>query len=445
MERNEFYRMFFTNLDVFIPSIIFASGLLYLSCRRFSLNGLIDPFHFYWTFTFGTGYGIVIGLFIKGIVTPFYFLLVLGFGCVFILSLRFYSRIPSGTFSRVWLTIGRPVKRQSPLWLLIFLVFLFVFMYLLIFVGPGFLAEQNRFEQNRGSGVFVRTFVLTRLFFAAYIGILISRLKHSERRAALKLSSAYALWLIFAVVTSLIDGAKYAFLETIFASFIGARLFNGLSNKKKPLNYKIIILVICSALVFATYVYNININNNDGLSKKAEYVPGPYVVQAIALRVLANGDKYFLGLSDTVMDSVEVKPSYVRIVGALISSTLMSNIVGYDINRYSIGKQIFYYWHPDWAIAGGPTSHFDLYAFKQFGLLGGIVFISFISFFLSRIFRLKNICANNDYLSCIVTILWMRSLAILLEPPLGIGYVFDVFCFFTFFAVLRFATLRKNS
>ena len=63
---------------------------------------------------------------------------------------------------------------------------------------------------------------------------------------------------------------------------------------------------------------------------------------------------------------------------------------------------------------------------------------------MSRIYLLGKICKNNLYLSCIVGVLWLRSWAVIIEPPLGLGYIFDVMLVFTIVQLARVTLLRLN-
>lgn len=442
MERNLFYITMFNNIELFLFCMMLTTLILYLSSRRLSISGFLDPIMFYWIFTFGTAYGIVLALYLIGSIKLFYVLIVFGYGILFICAFRFFNRIGIKATKRYMKSIGKEGRSQTIVLTVLLLSFLLVCLYLIVFVGIGALAQENRFEQNRGSGAFVRIFVLLRLFWAAYLGVMFARIANSNNQKNLKYLLVLVIWFIFAVVSALIDGAKFAFLETVFASALGITLYK---QSERRINYRTVMrnfIVVLVSLIFAVIVYGINLQNNGKGDKQATYVPGPYVVEATVFRVIANADKYFLGLSDEVMTHVEVKPAWVRIAGSMISSTAMSKLVGYNVNDYSVGKQIFFYWVPDWKIAGGPTSHFDLYAYKQFGIIGGAFFTLFIGLVMSRIYLLGKICQNNVYLSCIVGVLWLRAWAILIEPPLGLGYIFDVLLVFTIVYLARVLLLR---
>ncbi|KXI22132.1 hypothetical protein AS132_15525 [Photobacterium sanguinicancri] len=147
------------------------------------------------------------------------------------------------------------------------------------------------------------------------------------------------------------------------------------------------------------------------------------MIEALFLRVLANADKYFLSLPGDVIDTVVSKSAILSILSPVIGSTRMSSIVGFNMNDFTIGKQILHYWDPGFLISGGPTSHFDLFSYVHFGVLGGIVFTCFIGFYLGALINLSKKLGSNSSIFSVsfIALLWLRSLPIIIEPPLGIA------------------------
>ena len=437
MDRGLFYLEFFKHLHVFFFAICFCVYPLYKIANKISISGLLDPIMFYWVFTFGTAYGIVLGLFYIGYIPIFYFFLVLSYGVILSSGLILFQKLSWRLPPRIVKLIAKDFQPRSVVKASIFLIFLGLTVVMVTQVGFGMFAAENRFEQNRGSGAVVRLFTLFRLFFAAYLGVIFlkcARTRRSRQRT-MRLIIVSLTWIFFTGFMSAIDGAKFAFLETLITSVVGATIFAG---KKLSLSKKTALLGGFFSLVFALGIYSINLQNNGQGSKESSFIPGvPFVVEALGLRVLANGDKYFLGLPNGVVETAEIKPAWVRIVGSLISSTAMSRIVGYDINDYSVGKQILYYWEPSWDIAGGPTSHFDLYSYKQFGVVGGAFFTLFIAFVLIGVRKGAVSAEGNLYASSVLGVMWVRSWAIIIEPPLGIAYIFDVLLVFGLIALFR--------
>lgn len=188
----------FNNIELFLCCMLITTSILYITSRRLSISGFLDPVMFYWIFTFGTAYGIVLALYLTGNVKFFYILLVFGYGALFTVSFRYFNHVGIATTKLYMKSIGKEGRSQKIILTFLFVTFAFVSLYLILFVGIGAFAKENRFEQNRGSGLFVRLFVLLRLFWAAYLGVVFVRIAKCRHQQRLKYSLVFLLWLIFA-------------------------------------------------------------------------------------------------------------------------------------------------------------------------------------------------------------------------------------------------------
>ncbi len=427
MERGLFYLTFFENISLFVTCILIMVSITYLSMNRVSIAGAMDPVNFYWSFTFGTAYGIVLALFLNGDIKIYLFLIVFSYGLAFVIFANLFLKIGIKPFNRFFLMISHARSEPKFLLFLIQLLFIIDLFVIINFVGFGFLAEDNRFEQNRGMGVFIRIFVVLRLFLIAYYSLLLVGVLKRKGAYSLTFIVYSILVLIFIVFTSLIDGAKFALLESMLAVFVALTLFVG----KPKFSVVKLSIIIGISLLFAVVLYSVNLKMNSLDDRKSSYIEGaPFVIEAISFRVLANADKYFLSLPNEVIETVEVKSAWVRLLAPVIGSSRLSHLLGYDVNNYSIGKQILLYWDPGFDISGGPTSHFDLFAYKQFGFVLGFLWVLLTAYVLVGIKNISLLSLNSKYSISIAVVLWMRSWALIIEPPLGLSYILDVFIIF---------------
>lgn len=431
MDRLEFYILVFSNLELFFFCVFLVSYLYYLLLKNKQTAGLLDSSFFYGVFTFGTAHAIVLFLCLLGYVEyRFLYFTIFSFVIFCLLSNQFtyYFKRYNG-----YISILSFASNKSLIFLIWFFLLIGFSIYLLLYVGAGAFAENNRFEQNAGSGVFVRIFIVLRLLFLGYLAIIYKKTTCRVKRFTIGL-----LFVNVCIITSLIDGAKFALIESFI---VGAMAWSFYIGSNLKLKKKSILLLGVLGIGFAVIIYQINLTANNKSNKEAEFIKGaPFVVEAIGLRVLANGDKYFLSLPNNVIDSITSYPMYIRLSGAIASSTFISRLYGENINNLSIGKQILYYHDPAFDTAGGPTSHFDLYAYKHLGYFSFIITIIY-SIWFSFLFSLRCHVGSNIYLSVFLAVLIHRSWSLFIEPPLGFGYVFDVlliyFCFSCFRILLR--------
>lgn len=432
MDRLEFYILVFNNLELFFICVFFVSYLYYLLLKDKQTAGLLDSSFFYGVFTFGTSHAIVLFLCVLGYVEyRFLYFTIFSFVLFCLLSSEFIKYFKNNYGQIKLLSYASNKSLIFIIWSLLLIGFS---LYLILYVGAGAFAEINRFEQNSGSGVFVRIFIVLRLLFLSYLAIIYKTTGGRVKRSFIGLAFVSVCF-----ITSLIDGAKFALIESFIVGAMAWSFYTGYNLKLKK---RSILLFGVLGVGFAVALYQINLTANNKANKEAEFIKGvPFVVEAIGLRVLANGDKYFLSLPNNVIDTITSYPMYIRLTGAIASSTFVSGIYGENINNYSIGKQILYHHDPNFDSAGGPTSHFDLYAYKHLGYLSIIIPVVY-SIWFSFLFSLRCRVSNNIYLSVFLAILIHRSWSLFIEPPLGFGYIFDVIIIYLCFSCFRIL-LRK--
>lgn len=441
MTASEFFKVFFENLSVFLIAIVLASSLLYFTVRSVALAGYLDPIHFYWTFTFGTAYGVVLGLYWLGHISDFLFYFVLSCACLFIFCFRVFNSYSSKAFRRVIVALAVPRGEGRVEFFFIVMIYLFLLAIILIFVGAGLFADTNRFEQNRGFGMFVRIADAFRLFVVAYMAIsLVRRFKETGVTLRVFLSFVFLLFLI--VVGSAVNGSKFALLEALYACFVALSIY-----WSKP-RFRIVHFSIVSgvALFFALLVLMLNLRSNmvDTEAESMYMGDTPVVVERLALRVLANADKYYMGLPNDVVDKIQTDSIVVRFVAPLVGVTRLGNMLGYEVNNFNVGRQILLYFDPTYDVAGGPTSHFDLFAYKYFGVELAFVWVVITAFLLASINSLGRGRLNSMFYCALVATLWLRTLPILLEPPIGLAYMLDIIFLFMLIKLAGLLVPRKG-
>lgn len=441
MTASDFFDLFFANLNVFVPSIFLTCFALYFTVRLKALAGYLDPIHFYWTFTFGSAYGVVVGLYLLGYISDFLFWFVFCCALLFIVSFVLFSRFSSRWVRRflVALTVPKGAGRYE--FYLVLFLYLCLLLVILIFVGAGLFAEANRFEQNRGFGLYVRIADAFRLFVFAYLAILLVR---GWRHNGVTVKNFLLLFFLAALIFigSIVNGSKFAFLEALYACFVAVSVY--FSKPKFKVFY--FSIVSMAALFFALLVLTFNLrNNNVDTEADAMYMAGsPVLVERLVFRVLGNADKYFLGLPNDVVDKLYTDSVLVRFASPIVGVTRLSEMLGYPVNDFNVGRQILLYYNPGQEVAGGPTSHFDLFAYKYFGVEFAFVWVIITAFLLATINSLGRNAPPNIYYCSLVATLWLRTLPILLEPPIGFAYMLDIIFLFFLIKLVGMLIPRKG-
>lgn len=439
----DFFLEFFGHLEVFLPAMGLMMALLYLSVRSIAPAGYLDPLHFYWAFTFGSAYGVVISLFILGHIDLNLFSMVCAFGLLFFLSFRFFIKSKKSFLLKNFVRLLIPSDDGKLEFSVVLVTYILLLGTILIFVGSGMFAETNRFEQNRGFGPLVRVADGLRLFVVAYIALLLFKRYRKVGKITWRLSIYGFLFLVLIVIGAVVNGSKFGLLEAIYAVVLALSVY----FKKPKFNFLVAVSVMFSALSFAILVLAANLNNeaSTGGAEPSYMAGNSLVLERLVLRILANADKYYFSLPNHVIDELKTDNIIVTFLTPFVGTGRMSSLVGHDVAEYGIGRQTLMYFYPDNDVAGGPTSHFDLFAYKYFGWLGGPFFIIFISFLFSSIMLLTRHGKDKIFYSSLAAALWLRAQAIILEPTIGFSYVFDIFILFFLVKVLCACFHRRIS
>ncbi|AHG74142.1 Polysaccharide polymerase [Mannheimia sp. USDA-ARS-USMARC-1261] len=404
---------------LFLVALI--SGVLLYQVRRFNLGVLIDSINFFWIFTFGTSYAIVIFLFLNSYISTDYFYIILlyyiviSFGIwlgyqVSIFKYRYKFRFFSSN-------VNFPKREIS---FLISIYFLLLIFYISKVDFSVFFI--SRFEANSGGlGIISRYMDVIRLFIIAYAAII----AFNKRSWGL-----YIALLLFSIASSFINGAKFAIIESIYTAFISIILYYSISFKIFTLKRFFLLLIISFAvLVYVAYFLDRMASDTGMVSKYTDY---PVWFEALLLRIVANADMYYLSLPDGIIDIVQYQVSswsnlFLR---PLIGGSLTESLTGVK-ESISVGRAIWLYHYPD-SLSGGSVEHFDLDAYVHFGVLFGVlyvlaigIYIGFINKIKMRIYRDKN--RKNILFIMFFSYMYNKSYILLLSPTSGFSLIVDGF------------------
>lgn len=426
----EFFLFTIENWQSFLILFIFCFIVLYLSTKSLSIAGLFDPFHFVYTFTIGTKYAILIFMFIHNLIDLYYFFIFSLYGIVFYLGLIYFSKNKKNLIKNSINIISPSKSNESLAFYIIVFIFILVAGFILYNIGAGLFAETNRFENNRGYGVFVRLTDCFGIFIIAYLSIkLYIKYEKANYKNNFKSYILFFAMFVFLIFYTILNGAKATFLFSIFTVLVAISIYK---KEKIHLSLFKIFLLSSIAIFFALIGLYINLvlNKYD--------VNFDLVIQEFIHRIVANGNQTYMGLPNNVIEKIETDNIFIRIGMQIFGSGFMSNIVGYDTNNLAVGRQfLIYHAGTDDVVAGGPTSHFDLFAYVYFGPFFSIVFIIFLSYLIGSIKATSNYCNKKSifYISLVTTI-WIRGLSIILEPATGIAYITDIFILFIFINIM---------
>jgi hypothetical protein len=403
---------------------------LFLVLRKRLFFSFSDPFYFVFVFTYGTGYGLIIALTFLGKITSITFFWVMINNIVFLVALLYF--LPKKIY--LLKTSSRFLSQRENG--AVFFVVLFVYLLLLVLilknVGLGMFAESNRFEQNRGYGFLVRILEPCKLFIVSYFSIKIAIHKKSTKLLSF-------LFFIFILFNAILGGAKADLLYLIYAVYISRSIY----GKKIQLKRSTLIVIGSAILGFALIVLSINIANNSmkGVFSSGSLKNTSIVFQYLLSRILGNGDMYYLGLPGDVYKLIGTDNILIRFLSPIVGISVLSQLLGYDVGLYSVGKQILLFWSPGRTIAGGPVSHFDLFGLVYLGDFGSLFFSFALGLICVGIYRYSLGNEGNIFKSSIATTIILRGLAIIIEPPVGVAYLLDIFLFVVFCRLSGFIIL----
>jgi len=338
MAAADFFDLFRVNIWLFLSAMTITSAALYLSIRKCVVAGILDPLHFYWTFTIGTAYGISIGLYYLDEISTNIFVYQILSALTFVFFYRLFLKNPIKQNRALFFGFLVVKHHHNAFIALLTILYLLTATSIIYLGGLGLFADINRFEQNRGHGALVRIADLLRIFLIAALTISLIR-THSKTRYSLRFALRAFFLLILITFSAALNGAKFAFLEGIYASIISFVIFSQRKPKFSPAQIAGITLL---PVAFAIAALTINLAKNDVTENNTsrQFSEIPFVMERLFLRILGNGDKYYLGLPNNVIENIETDNILVRFASPLVGSTRLSQMLGYDVGHLNVGKQI---------------------------------------------------------------------------------------------------------
>lgn len=167
-------------------------------------------------------------------------------------------------------------------------------------------------------------------------------------------------------------------------------------------------------------------------------------MELLLLRILANGDAYYLSLTEHVIDTVIVEHPWLQLLSNTFGNSVMAKLFDIDFSNLDVGRQIWLYWYPDDPVMRGPTNHFDLAGYAYFGYVGGLLFSAVIGYVIGVVNSWKLYCDNSSaVVVAFVAALYCRSLPLILNPSVGIAYMVDIYIIL--FVSLVLITISKGA
>ncbi len=417
----DFFYFIFSNWSEYLLYATVTTVLCYMTVRKLAV-GVIDPIHFYFTFTFGTSYAIVLMLWNYNYIPDHLFYMIILNWIVLASFMHLAYRTPKfrllGTTDKVFNTCK---KNSSIIFYLLLIIYIsLTVIYIKSISFDAFV--QSRFEANRGLGAIVRILDVVRLMLTGYLSVM------AVKSRGLKRASIALIAIIISIIASFVSGAKLSLLEHLLVAIIAIYIFTG---RKPRLTIKsAVVFLIISVSLVAYVLFLISYNSAAIGYTKSNYMDAPVVVEMLFMRIFANGDAYYFSLPNAVIDMLQVKNAFLQLFGYIVGNGIMQNMLGYDYSANDVGRMIWKVWYPGDDVARGPTSHFDLAGYVYFGFVGGLFMTAFFGWILGRVCKAKNIRLRSDiFYSSFIASFYCRALAIMLSPPIGLAYMFDSIVF----------------
>lgn len=430
--------VFFDQWYFYLFFSCFFSLILALTVKKISL-GFFDPVHFFWSFTFGTSYSVILLLFFNGFISLFSIFLILFYFLVLIVSiyLGFYSKIINFNFYEI--NNECSYKDLNSLLTLLFLFyFALIFYYILNIDWSIFFL--SRFEANKGLGYVARILDILRLFIISILSLL-----YFKRDG--KFNLYFFLLVSMILVSSFFNGAKFSILESLYLVVVLYCLYNKKLIKFNFKNSINSVFMLVGVVFFALYFTS---KLAKSLDYNSQYTNLPIAFEMLLSRIIANGDIYYLGLINNLVFKLSdnVSGFFELIFRPYLGSNLTQIIfsVNSENESLNIGRVVWEYWFP-YSVSGGSVDHFDIAAYAYFGFVGGVFFVILLGFSLGRINKYKYIIMNNriSFLNlCFFSILYIKCYSLLLSPIVGITTIIDISLFFVLINLILLFLRRKG-
>lgn len=438
----QFLTIAIDNWLTLVPLALLCSIGLWFSVRDRLTAGLLDPITLTLVFAFGINYGIVLFMKIEDLIDWTMFLMVAGYAILLMATLRLSSAV-SGT-PLIYMYFARLGERQLGGAVFAIASFFYGTFSLLIFwsIGFGILAETNRFDVARGYGAAIRIMDGLSPFIIAYAALAIIE-KPTGRVAKFILLGFFILY------AAIVNGAKASVIYSLSIVFLALSM----SRYKIKISMAQAIMVAVVGLSFSAIALNINLSNNNVRAESSDplAMSSNQVIARLAYRFIGFGDTSYLILPNRIIDSLQKDSIYARFLAPIVGNDNLGKVLGYEVADYSVGRQALLHYSPNSAVGGGPTSHFDLFAYVYFGPVGGILFVIFLGWLLGRINRAVRMTAqqaqvqHNKLLISLMAAIWARGVLVIIEPTVALAYIVDIIILFTAIIVMAMALQGSGS
>lgn len=417
-------RIFFEHGIHFLVITTIILLFLYQFSSRFNLQ-IIDPINFYFVFNLGTSYAVVILMHSLDIIDNKW-IYILGFFAV-LLFLSIYLGYYLPKFKPIMnlsfqeLSVSQEKKAYKLLWF----IYLILVVYYITKVDWA-IFFYSRFEANKGGlGSISRLMDVFRLFIISYWSIYI--FKAQQKRTQIVLLG------LFSLISSVLIGSKYAILESFYTIFLSFYLHYSWKPRVSILNF---FKVIALAFFLLSYALQFTKQLAIQLGYTSTYTEYAVHIELLIMRVLANGDTYYLGLPYNIVDHVSDNlSSFTELIfrpylGSQLTHLLFGSSTSDEV--LNIGRAIWEFWYPN-SLKGGGVDHFDLFSYSHLGVVPGGIFILVMGFFIGRMNKYKmNFKSNMMLRTVFLTYSYNKLYVLLLSPSAGISLLMDGFIVFLF-------------
>lgn len=441
MSGPEFILMAIEEWPAFVALSMMFAIVVFMAIRRVIVGGVFDPLVLALVLGYSVNYAVVALLWLMGKSNFLLTALVLGYGMLMLGIFRWISRSRRPSLLLNLICSVTP-RRIGPLVFGISIVaYLALSLFIIGSIGFGIFAETNRFDAARGFGAFIRILDFLGPFIVSYSTASIFT---SRRRSLMKI---FAL-VMFVMFSAMVNGAKISVIFSLFTVFFTLTIM-AIKVRIRP---GVFVLGLLAGLAFSMVALSINLkqNNVEENSIETGLTGTGLVVQQFAYRIIASGDSSYLLLPNDVIDKIEKDSALVQFIVPFIGITTASKIFGYPVGDLSVGRQALLYYAPGTEVAGGPTSHFDLFGYVYFGPFGGFLFAAAVGALLGSINRAIRIVRGspalppNNFRVAFLATLWTRAVLVIIEPTVALAYIVDVLMFFSIVSVCLHVITRRS-
>ncbi|HAG6514555.1 TPA: O63 family O-antigen polymerase, partial [Escherichia coli] len=319
----------------------------------------------------------------------------------------------------------------------IFILLYFIILIPLIYVkGFSLFTSTNRFEDNSGIGGLARFYDIIWLFVAGSFILYYKRILLYG--GTIRKTILFFPFLAFFILNMLVIGSKSELVQYVLFYYL---IISAYGYKFKLSIAKLTILgglSLCFALIVLFFNFKM-----EGDGDFSNIINESFL--RLLDRIMSNGDMYYLGLPHNVIEKIKTNNVLIDFFAPVLSSKLISHLAGYDVYTYDIGKQILLFHYPFYDIAGGPVEHFDLFGYKHFGIIGGIMFSAFLGMGVVILRNLVFLSRGNVFMTIVTCSIYFKMLAVILKPSILFAFMFDFLSVYISVGVISILLVGKRS